>query len=917
MKPRNQQCRLNCRQDGAALVVTLIVCTVLAMVVVAMMQTTSSDRASSRSIANQYRAQLAAESGLADAMGLLQTAISNNRAFIVSETNHSVDHSPVLLIGSNDATIVTNMFPLMSGPLAEYRTNRGNPDSLKAYLDKRLSTNRLDTVDVNMGSTRLIQDTNSSSWYSAPWNYATNVAASGASLVTNVFRYAFLVLDEQARLNPLLHRGFGTTARTNFGQTAEEIRVDTEGAPIVAGASAIQSILQASNQIVTPQTIAFVSGLDFEPIKHLVSVHQVIDEDIIPTGYLAEEGAAAGFVAYVDGGKPKYNLNDLATNTTYGDSPEKRAVKIAGIISSNLPDFFRRDAGSALGGLSEAVYPTRLAASIVDYIDTDTIPTAGLDGEPAGKELAPYVVMVAEKNTWVSETPPPPASNNITVKIQTQFFVQLWNPYTVPVSGAVGLQVQRRQYVELPNGGTQTDFNDYAPAAVTLDSPLRPNEMRAVAFAPVDQEFVNPVTRPSANKANYPRWPQTSSASSDLTGHPHFQLAWNGVVVDMNRQSPQFVAPARSGLVKSATGGSFGPVGAIRWGFNFCPPNSPNTVGDPRGTSMSESDWATLGNIASAMWQGTQTDTGGRRQNFQQLWSSRDYVRANLPQGTALASSNADPLAIPTTYQEATDARNAPVFLGNAEMVSIGELGNIFDPAQADNAGTSQEGNTQGFFRPAGGRSLRIGQAESPYWDVGGQRASQLLDLFTVNPLGTNTAELGSTAYTNVPIMRGRINVNTAPKPVLAAVFDGLMLSADRGISTSIVDASKIADAVISNRPYSRISDLYKVGASLVDGSNYTPPVPIVSVTVSNALTGTSTTYVAMAAMDRAREELFAKSVNLLGTQSRAFRVFVVGEALDVRSNTLSRVNLEASVELKPLDDQSGFVQEIRMKKVQ
>lgn len=70
---------LHCRGDsnpperGAALVVTLIVCTVLAMVVVALMQNTGLDRASARSITNQYQAKLAAESGLAEAMALIQS----------------------------------------------------------------------------------------------------------------------------------------------------------------------------------------------------------------------------------------------------------------------------------------------------------------------------------------------------------------------------------------------------------------------------------------------------------------------------------------------------------------------------------------------------------------------------------------------------------------------------------------------------------------------------------------------------------------------------------------------------------------------------------------------------------------------------------------------------------------------------
>jgi type II secretory pathway component PulK len=901
-------------ESGVALVTTVIVIAVLAVVAVAFMQSTTSDRFSSRSVVNYARAKLAAEAGLGVAQFLINTSVGSDRSFIVAETNHSPDYSPILLIGTNDASIATNMVPLMSGPVFDYLANGRN---LEQFLASRASADPTQTVDLNLGAWQVIQNTNAADWYRAPWVYVTNVTTLGSSPATNLFRYAFLVLDEQARLNPLLHRGLEATARTNLGRNAEEIRLDSEAAPIVADEAEVSRIQDAAGNILTPQTLALLLGADFESVKHLVSVHTAIDEDIIPSGYLVKNASGTNFAAYADAGKPKYNLNDLATNTIHGSSAEVRALKIAGIISSNLPDFFRRDVGSATAGLAGNLYPTRLAASIVDYIDADAIPTAGLDGEPAGKELAPYVVMVAEKNAWISEDPPPPATNNIKVKIQTQFFVQLWNPYTVPVSGAVGFQVQRRQYVELPNGGTQTDFNDYTPAVVQLSPPLGPNEMRAIAFDPVEQEFVNPVARPSAKKDNYPRWPQTSSASSDLTGHPQFRLTWNGVVIDMNRQAPEFVAPARSGLVKSATGGNFGPVGAIRWGFNFCPPNAPNTVGDPRATSMSESDWAAAANIASAMWQGRQTDTGGRSQNFQQLWSSRDYVRANLPQGTALASSNANPLAIPSTYQEANDARNAPVFLRNSKMLSIGELGNIFDPAQANDAGISQSGTTQGFFRPAGGRSLRIGQAESPYWDVGGQRASQLLDLFTLNPLGTNVSDLGSSVYTNIPIMRGRINVNTAPRPVLASVFEGLTLSADRGISSSSADASKISDAVIANRPYSRISDLYKVGAAFANGTNYEPVVTNTIVTVSNAVAGTSTNYDAMAAMDRAREELFARSINLLGTQSRAFRVFVVGEALDARSNALSRVSLEASIQLKPRQGQSGFVQEIKFKKTQ
>jgi hypothetical protein len=304
----------------------------------------------------------------------------------------------------------------------------------------------------------------------------------------------------------------------------------------------------------------------------------------------------------------------------------------------------------------------------------------------------------------------------------------------------------------------------------------------------------------------------------------------------------------------------------------------------------------------------------GRSQNFLNLWSRRDFVRANLAFGQALAGDADDPTEIPSAYGT-SDAQNAPVFLRNAPMLSVVELGQVFDAAQIDDSGNNPPGASQGYFRPVGGRSLRIGQPESPYWDVGGRRAAQLLDIFTVNPLGTNTTELGTTMYTNVPIMRGRINANTAPEEVLAAVFEGLEISSDEALGAPKVDGRAIAQSIITNRPYSRLSDLNRATGAFANGDSFDPPVPNITVTISNAATSSNVNYTAMQAMDRGREELFARSANLFGTQSRAFRIFVIGEALDGASNALSRVGMEASLELQPSADGASFSQMIKLKK--
>lgn len=914
-------------KSGAALVTTVIVVAVLAVVAVAFMQSNTADLTGSRSVVNHLRAQMAAEAGLAEALWTMSAAIGTNpasaRNFIVSETNPSVVQSPVLLIGSNEASVATNMVPLISGDILGYLTNRSDA-ALTAFVAKRITADPKINADMNLREAiqtyASIPVAAASNWWSAPWVMMTNIVNSPDGPRTNLARYAFIVVDEQGCLNPFFHQGMAGLARTNYGRTASEIRVDSAHAPIITNAAKVAAISNAGRSVIaTSDTLGLgdLLGEAYRTNKHLVSIHSAIDEDIIPAGYLTVVGATTNFVAYNDAGKPKYNLNDLATNNDYGSTPEARATYIANILSRNLTNFFSRDKGSLSAGLSDSLYVSRLSASIVDYVDSDDFQTIGVDGVMAGKELNPYVVLVAEKNTWISELPPAPASNNITVKIGSQFFVQLWNPTTNEITGSVSLAVTNRQLFILRNGGPQRNFADYNAAPVNVT--LRPNEMKSVTFPVVTEDFVHPSLRPSLVASNAPTWTNTSSASSSLNGHPQFTLYWNGAVVDKLR-APPAAAPANAGLSRVSPGNSFRPVGVVRWSFNCAPDRSGagggRVIGDPRGNVISSYDWANAGtNFANFLWQGRQDDVSSRQQNFSVLWNKRDFIRSDLPLGTAIPSANADPTLLPSTWT--TEAGwAAPAVVRNSPMASTGQLGDIFDPAQVDDSGTAPSAGTPAnFFGSVGGRSLRVGQPESPYWDVGGLRASQLLDLFTVNPLGTNVTELGTTAYMNTPVMRGRINVNTAPKQVLAAVFEGLTLTSDQGIGTPLVNAFKMADAVISNRPYSRLSDLSKVSGAFANGSNYTPVVANVSVTISNAVNGTSTNYIAMGAMDRAREELFARTLNLFGTQSRAFRIYVVGEALDRSTNPVSHTTLEAAIELEAQPGEAVLDQVIKWKK--
>jgi hypothetical protein len=226
------------------------------------------------------------------------------------------------------------------------------------------------------------------------------------------------------------------------------------------------------------------------------------------------------------------------------------------------------------------------------------------------------------------------------------------------------------------------------------------------------------------------------------------------------------------------------------------------------------------------------------------------------------------------------------------------ELGHIYDPAQVGDNLTTQNltgsGVGRNYFSPrqnGGARSLRIGQQESvgpstATWDTPGKRAIELLDLFTVN--STNSLSGGAGAAF------GRINPNTAPLEVLEALLSGIQLTSDSGMPKTVLSsaganpaAAAMAALVLTNRPYSCLSDLYKLVPTLSSNTFYNPTI---SMTASNN----------WAASDSVREETFGKLVEHFCVQSRTYRIYVAGQTLDSRMRPGSSVVLEGSLYLKP-----------------
>ena len=102
-------------------------------------------------------------------------------------------------------------------------------------------------------------------------------------------------------------------------------------------------------------------------------------------------------------------------------------------------------------------------------------------------------------------------------------------------------------------------------------------------------------------------------------------------------------------------------------------------------------------------------------------------------------------------------------------------------------------------------------------------------------------------------------------------------------------DIAAIAANIVSNRPYSALSDLHKAMSSFAAGTSYAPAFAVSA--------GGGTTN--LAAIDRVREEAFGKLVQHLTVQSRTYRVIAVGEAFDPRGKPRGHATVEAIVFLQ------------------
>jgi len=907
-------------ESGSAIIAVLSLIGLLTLLLVCLLQSVRIERTSSAACSAEEQAELSAESGIASASELLLITTSNRPAYLVglSLPNERAEDAkegvaPPLLLGASNLTNSTQILPLFSFDLSKAALfPKLTKNTLESLLDERLSTNPSVAVDLNdpsfVGSSLDTNTSNTSkgtipSTLGGPGMIASEgeYPALWQSLHDSegktVGRYAFIMTDESARLNPALHLGNPRTDPKDWNHGPGDL-------PLADGSNHFPTIEEAAHlheiasHLPTAGSFetAFQDPREYGEKRSLLTRDPCRVPDLIPA-------------TLPEGGLPKYNLNDLATNPAWGSTSYDRATTIARIIDKNLPKFNQRDPSLARKGSDPFLYLTRLACSIVDYISATPGPTGPPGGEPSGRDLVPYVTQIAEKCTRTAYLTN--STTNMTA-IESQFFVEIWNPATSVVRGGIPrLVIGNRAYVAFGTG-VETPFKKYDETASSTRD-LRPNEFIVLAFQPETQTWNSP-TPPSTNQ---PCWKEGPSGNEN-DAPEYFELYWNDKLVDMTRRSANDSKKEPGGLKHNAQQLLNSQP---RWQCLTVPtysgketepdessealnPGKYRFVGDPRATFLTSYTWVPIATYQeNTLWNGVVPGgllNKGMILDPKSTWKSRDWIPENPVIGNRPANAEQMPDLIPSSYRERVDDKTAPVVMRKGAMVSLAELGNIFEPAQVDDQGSAVNPSQTGILTcSGGGRTLRIGQPEFQFagtnnWDIPGKRAIELLDLFTLadegrRPSSGDTNQLGTNA--GIP---GRINVNTASHEVLTSLFYGVGVTSDHRSTNSRISANSaddLATVVESNRPYQRLSDLYPLTKNLVNAETYTP-------FLQRNIPGSSPP--AAAVFDRAREEAFGKIIGHCILQTRVFHLYVIGEALDQRGKTRGRSLMEGLLRLEP-----------------
>ena len=677
----------------------------------------------------------------------------------------------------------------------------------------------------------------------------------------------------------------------------------------------------------------------------------------IPAG-IPISGSSTAPKGYINQGYTKLNLNNLAINS--GPDP---VATIAQVITSNLSTNFLARAGG-LTNNNRFDYAKCIAANIVDYIDSDSTPSilAG-NGGYRGCEALPLVSEVALSIQWTNQVK---TGVRYEEEFEVVHVVEFWNMFNKPFNGTVNFgynstleaKVGLTPKFALNNASFITSGN----LTNSYSLSLQPNEVRAYASPPIRYKVLSGFgAEPLFEPIIFPDKTPASSGGFIRFGRPGSPIADNytsswtlssgGMIYDQTtaieeanftlycekytngvRAQPDFKChqpslrldpPNKIGEVRCGTGD-------LRITFFSTNTSDPNNHGIFNSSTFSNS--ASLG-YRNTIW--AYTDRKGSTTQ-PSVWL--DGGHANSQRGTkAVPGTDTRVYTAGTTntvnpaFAPALAARvpttaiqnEAPANIADARMTNIFELGRIFDPMQWQTAismtpsapqavnPTNITTSSTNDYQQGGGNTLRVGRAEHqrfaftnmygnsvPSIPNMGMSSAALLDLFCL----TNGASVGGGPYS---MGGGKINLNTAPAPVLRALAGGILLTNDPAqVPASYTIPPAMAEAFAqgvmrfrSKYPFLTPSHLSFIGTDPAWPNTNNWPTNSVfgntnTITLSTApgnTFGSTARLTVTQSSDQAAEEWFSKIYALSSCQSHNYRIYVVAQL--VATNSAGQTN--------------------------
>lgn len=900
-----------------ALISVLALVSLAALSATAFLASARLERLASRPLADITRLEMASSSALAMAMSILVQAgdagtYRLQRVVTYWRTNEA-DDLGYLLVGSPVSPLMMVYLPAFS---TASMSNALEPTNLTTHaIDVTGQGNFRTTISNRFASqwTNGLNATNSVNLLLLGNQTSPPVAwipirqerriRPGSAATTNVqvARMAFYVQDLQGLIDA--ERMGGSNNRTTGTNPAEISLTNLTGTALVTNAS---NFVSATNRRLYASVgmLRSTGGLATNDLRYVatglrswgwVSNNADAFSNRIPPGIQVAAGRG-----YADAGRVKTDLNALVTNSSAG------VTDLTNLFANNLPNF-----GTRGGAMTTANYLANLAANMVDFADIDTLPTYDTGSMPPawrGTEAIPWPNEVFTRFNLQSRTN---AGANFEFKLGVQQSVEVWNLSSKEVSlpsGSLAISNNLNIQLQCSNwfGNLATVDSANPPILETTTNAsitLPPNSYAVLSANP--RIFTINVPTNLVPGTNPPTLTINRTQPSPNTNNRYVAF-FSNVPVDASRGGRLL------GITTNMRVNDFHFIcSAVGFGTSQTTNNYNLAGGDPRAQLfVSQPTMAITYNFS----------TPGGRNQYSGADGGAKIVdpRVNWPDGGhSLGNSGGDVVTSPSSANANNTLPQGLQRQGNINhwvqkspdsgaFTNLADLGNIFDPIQwgdpnnpfhpRDSAAWMTLSASCTNFSGAGGRNtLRIGRPEHPrfaFTNFGGDTvpnmgmsAVALLDLLQISVGASGPTD--PNRLTNAFAGGGKINLNTAPRPVLAALAGGVALTNDPAItgspnSTNMIQAFTQGVArfrqlypFYSPAQLSFISTDYGVGAWTNTWTN----TAVFATNAGGGLAGVT------AWNDAGREEWFSRIYGLSGVDSLNFRCYVVAQLTDASGN--------------------------------